>query len=1005
MASVSGPTNPYATSWVGSTTQTQTVASETPLAAGEFTPGTSQSAQSAGLPLPRQLDLEGMLQELRGKLDEQTFKSKLEEVRAQMEAAKVMQLGGLFGAMTDRWMAAGASVETQAEYRQNGVSWWDKQRATQALQQSGLNWHDAQELVEVSDAAMRGDPGAAARLSALAGRLAGSMGVDGFANAMKSLGQMMDSQWGWPLGGKTDDSMNTMLRGLMNSLAVVGTQAFGAAGGAIVASTLVPALAGRYAEDAMSEMGWQGGFWNMNWMEQQSAKADMKADFMLRFGAQVGAMTRQNDPSWQLTGFNAAALGFYGPLGMMAQHAADRQAAGDAWTQPMREARFVNVSGSDERAVEGMLRSAGMDATTADRLGTAVRAKLRGDPNADQMLRTAMAGLQAKGFANFDAIAQKLGALIKARAPGDDGQLLMLRGVMNAMATGGTAAFGPLGGLAVQAHLTGPLADAIANDRRDWNVGGFPFQPFARPREESATQLRMDFARQLGALTRLTADPFPTAAFSPLMLPWVGRLDDFAQAVQGQRLLQADGFQMAQEARRLGVQPWQIDQALSRATAGSDWQTGQMAREAVQSLLSGSPDAAFRMQMLGQRLAAEGPQALQRMLGSLAQALQQPGDPQSKLAMQGLARALAGAATSAFGPMGAAMVQRELALPLATTAAREHLGRMEAAGMLQGLSPFERSRLEGQLVDRELGAQLGRFAAYGSAGLGSARFANLEVMFPQLGAWMGGAFDLTLAQQFRFEARTDMEVRGAQPHQLDQMRSLLTAAGMDRQTAQLAVEAMRLDGANDPRAGAAMDQLAARLRGQGGIAGFQQLLGRLAGRLDDSSSLAGLAQGIAATLTEAGTRAFGIAGGLAASSALALPVATALANRDFMQQFQNGPFARLGGPQREEARQELLAGHLARMQQGLGGIAGAVAVGLDPSHPLHGVDPKSTNPVDYLKSILLAMMQREKTQEELDRVMQSLQDGNSVVMQMLMGKAGGGDVAGGLMLDQRFSMI
>ena len=1006
MASVSGPTHTPGIGWVtlGDTT-TKPADAETPLAAGDFVPQGQQGA--AGLPVPRSLDLEGMLTELRSKLDEQTFKSKLEELRTQMEAAKAMRLGGLFGAMTDRWMAAGADLETQAEYRQNGVSWWDKQRATQALQQSGVGWYEAQQMVDTAEAAMRGDPDATARLSALAGRLRDSMGLDGFRNAMQGLGRMMDGQWGWPLGGKTDDSMNTMLRGLMNTLAAAGTQAFGAAGGLAVMDTLVPALAGRYAEDAMSEMGWQSGFWSMGWTERQSATQDLKADFMARFGAQVGAMTRQNDPTWQLAGFNAAVLGFYGPLGAMAQHAVDRQAASDAWTQPVQEARFVNVSSSDERAVESMLRSAGMDAATADRLGTAVRAKLRGDPNADQMLRMALAGLQGKGLGSFESIVQKLGEQIKARAPGDDGQLLMLRGVMNAMAVGGTAAFGPVAGFAVQAHLSGPLADAIANDRRDWNLGGFPLQPFERPREESATQLRMDFARQLGGLTRLTADPFPVAPFSPLMMPFVGRLDAFAQSIQDQRLQQADGQQLAQQARQLGVQPWQVDNAVNRMLGGrTDWQTTQLARDAVQSLLSGSPDAAFRMQLLGQHLGAQGPQALERLLGGISQALQQPGgDPQSGLVTAAMARALACGAAWAFGPAGGAMVARELGTPLATAAAREQFGRMESAGLLQGLSQADRLRLQNQLVDRELGSQLTMLSAYGRNAADRAGFANLELMFPQLGSWMASALDLPLAQQFRFETRTDTEIRSAQPYQLDQMRNLLMGAGVDWQTAQLAVEAMRLDGANDPRAAMVMDQLAGRLRDQGGLAGFQQMLGRLAGRLDDSSSLAGLAQGMAATLTEAGTRAFGIQGGIAASTALALPVATALANRDFQQRVQTGPFAMLGGPQREQVRQELLSGHLARMQQGLGGIVGATAVGLDPSHPLNGVDPKSTDPMDYLKSILLAMMQREKTQEELDRVMQSLQDGNSVVMQMLMGQGQGMGAAGGLMLDQRFSMI
>ena len=53
------------------------------------------------------------------------------------------------------------------------------------------------------------------------------------------------------------------------------------------------------------------------------------------------------------------------------------------------------------------------------------------------------------------------------------------------------------------------------------------------------------------------------------------------------------------------------------------------------------------------------------------------------------------------------MVERELALPLATAAAREHLGRMEAAGMLQGMSQPERLQLQDQLVDRELASRLG----------------------------------------------------------------------------------------------------------------------------------------------------------------------------------------------------------------------------------------------------------------------------------------------------------
>lgn len=1007
MASVSGPTSTSGISWVPVSWGQDVVASETPLAAGEFAPQAQGSASGAGMALPRQLDLEGMLTELRSKLDEQTFRSKLEEIRNQIEAAKAMRLGGLFGAMTDRWMAKGADLETQAEYRQNGVSWWDKQRATQALQQSGVNYWDAHEMVETAEAAMRGDPDATARLTALAGRLRDSMGFDGFSKAMQSLGKMMDNQWGWPLGGKTDDSMNTMLRGLMNTLAAAGTQAFGAMGGIVVANNLVPALAGRYAEDAMSEMGWQSGFWNMSWTARESAKEDMKADFMQKFGVQVGAMSRQNDPTWQLFGFNAAVLGFYGPLGAMTQHAIDRQAASDAWTQPMQEARFVNVSSSDERAVESMLRSAGMDAATADRLGSAVRAKLRGDPNADQMMRTALAGLQAKGFGGFESIVQRLGELIKARSPGDDGQLLMLRGVMNAMAVGGTAAFGPMGGLAVQAHLSNPLADVIANDRRDWSYSGFPFQPFERPREESATQLRMDFARQLGGLTRLTANPYPVAPFNPLVLPAVGQLNAFGQSVQDQRLLQADGAQLVQEARLQGVQPWQIDNVMNRLVgAGMDWQTAQRARDAVQSLLSGSPDAEAKMQLLGQSLGAQGLPALEQMLGSVANIMHDSrGDPQAAVALKGLARALAGAASSAFGQAGNSMVVSKLTFGLADFAVDQHLARMEAAGMLRGLSPTERQRLEMDLTAKQLDPMSGILKAYGRSTDDRSRFSNLELMFPELGSWMGSALDMPAAERFRFQARTDIEIRNAQPHQLDQMRNLLMRSGMDVQTAQLAVEAMRLDGANDPRAASVMEQLSARLRDQGGLPRFQQMLGRLAGSLDDNFSLAGLAQGIAATLTEAGTRAFGVAGGVSAAQALQLPVATALANRDFQQRVQNGPFAMLSGSQREQVRQDLLSGHLARMQQGLDGIVGATLVGGDPEHPLHGVDPKSTDPMEYLKSILLAMMQRDKMQEELDRVMQQLHDGDSIVMQMLLGQQGQGMGMGGLMIDQRFSMI
>ena len=171
--------------------------------------------------------------------------------------------------------------------------------------------------------------------------------------------------------------------------------------------------------------------------------------------------------------------------------------------------------------------------------------------------------------------------------------------------------------------------------------------------------------------------------------------------------------------------------------------------------------------------------------------------------------------------------------------------------------------------------------------------------------------------------------------------------------------------------------------------------------------LAGLAQSLSATLTEAGTRAFGIAGGQAAIGALSLPVATALANRDFQQQVQNGPFRMLGSAQREQIRQELLAGHLDRLRGGLGGVAGATLVETDPSHPLHGVNPKATDPMEYLKALLLTMMQREQTQDALDKVLRQLQDGNSAVVQLLMGqgKSQGVEGIGGMMLDQRFSMI
>jgi hypothetical protein len=756
-------------------------------------------------------------------------------------------------------------------------------------------------------------------------------------------------------------------------------------------------------------MRWQGGFWQMSWADREATKGSLKADFMLKMGAQVGAMTRQNDPTWQLSGFNASVMGFYGPLGALGQHAIDRHAAAAAWEGPIREARYVNVSSSDERAVERMLRDSGLDAGTADRLGTAVRAKLRGDPNADHLMRMALVGLQSQGFGNFESIVQRLGQAIKNRPPGDDGQLLMLRGVMNAMAVGGTAAFGPIGGIAVQGLLANPLADAIANDRRDWNFGGFPFQPFERPREESATQLRMDFARQLGGLTRLTANPFPIVPFSPLILPWVGRMDDFRQALQDQRSLAADGFQLSQAARQLGVQPWQVDNVMSRLqSSGLDWQTSQMAREAVQSLLSGSPDAASKMQMLGQRLAAQGPQALQQMLGSLARAMPGlGGDPQTGLVLSAMTRVLTGAAASAFGRMGGDMVLHNLGLPQTEAAARLHLERMEGAGMFQGMSPQERRRFESDFIARALQPQLDTLAAYARLGIDRSPFAPMEAMFPQLGAWMAAALDLPLAQQFRFEARTDMEVLRAQPHQLDQMRNLLLNAGMDWQTAQLAVETMRLDAANDPRAAASMQALAGRLGSQGGLGGFQQMLGRLAGRLDDNSTLAGLAQGIAATLTEAGTRAFGIAGGQAAVATLSLPVATALAERDFRQQVDNGPFRLLSPGQREQLRHELLSGHLDRLRSGLGGVAGSTLVETDPSHPLHGVDPKATDGMDYLKALLLAMMQGEKTQEELDKVLRQLQDGNSAVVQLLMGQGKSQGIEGmaGLMLDQRFSMI
>ena len=751
MASVSGPTNPNAINWSALAQQPLTGTTATPLGAGEFAPEGQSTAHAGGLPAPRQFDLEGMLAELRSKLDGETFRSKIEEVKAQIQASRAQQLGGLFGAMNDQWMATGASLETQAEYRQNGVSWWDKQRAVQALDQSGLSHWEASQLVETAEAAMRGDVDAQAKLSQLVGTLRDSIGLDRFAGAMQKLGQMMGSQWGWPLGGKTDDSMNTMLRGLMNTLAAAGSQAFGAIGGAIVADTLLPAMADRYAENAYEDMRWQGGFWQMNWADQQASKDSLKAGFMLKMGAQVGAMTRQNDP---LAGFNASLLGFYGPLGALGQHAMDRQASAAAWEGPIREARYTHVSSSDERAVESMLRSAGLDAGTADRLGTAVRAKLRGDPNADNLMRMALAGLSSQGFGNFESILQRLGQAIKSRQPGDDGQLLMLRGVMNAMAVGGTAAFGPIGGIAVQGLLAGPMADAIANDRRDWNYGGFPYQPFQRPREKSATQLRMEFAQQLGGLTRLTANPFPSAAFSPLVLPWVGRMDDFMQSVRDQRGLQADGFQLAQAARQLGVQPWHVDNVMSRLQgSGMDWQTSRLAGEAVQSLLSGSPDAASKMQMLGQRLAAGGPQALQQLLGSLARALPGlGGDPQTALVLNAMTRVLTGAAGSAFGRMGGDVVMQILGLPQAQSEARRHLERMEGAGMLQGMSPIERQRLENDFIARALQPELGALGAYARLGIDRSPFAPMEAMFPQLGFWMASALDLPLAERFRFEA-------------------------------------------------------------------------------------------------------------------------------------------------------------------------------------------------------------------------------------------------------------
>ena len=81
-------------------------------------------------------------------------------------------------------------------------------------------------------------------------------------------------------------------------------------------------------------------------------------------------------------------------------------------------------------------------------------------------------------------------------------------------------------------------------------------------------------------------------------------------------------------------------------------------------------------------------------------------------------------------------------------------------------------------MSRELGAQLATLSAYGRIGTDRAHLVSLELMYPELGSWMGSALDLPLAQQFRFETRTDMEIRSAQPHQLDQMRDLLMGAGI-----------------------------------------------------------------------------------------------------------------------------------------------------------------------------------------------------------------------------------
>lgn len=976
--------------------------------AGEFTPPSSTTVAGGLLGLPASpfagFDLETQLQGLSDKFKQ--LQLDLAGVRAAPNIRQTLGVG-IAGAAAahqrtaDEFRAAGVGAELRREAAEAGVNWSDGWNLRHQLQGAGLDRQTAQLAADATMAALNGDPRAEAKLAALKDRL-GALGLPAFEKAMSRLGERLgnDTSALVRFGGSSDASSNVALKGLMATLTQAGTAAHGARGGSVVAEAMLDPVAERYAaapEQARGGPPWRAGavpYWERNLQASTpAARAEKAADIKAELGADLAALVRVGDPDWKASAEASPLLRMQDVLGGLRQARTDRADAAQALRETSLEASKVRIDGGDVRELTRVLQGAGLDGAVADKLARAVQAQLTNDPQASKLLDEVATALQAGpgGVEEFQEKLQALGQGIGQRGVMRDDMLAMLRGTANSLAAAATKAFGVEGGAAVQEALAGPLATAYAKDElrdKGHHFGLYGMGLHQRERKELEASLRKEFSSQLGAISRLTANPDAASPLPPALMPAMGYLEALQGRGQDNRAVET--AERGLRARTAELKPTaadfeRVDQALRQA--GLDSRTADLLGKAVEARLKGDPNASDLLAQVGDRLQANVGTArfgdIVERLGQRMGAFGQGG--KGALLAEAAVRGLAAAGTQAFGAPFGETVATELGRPLADRLMEERraqLGEHNGWPMFAHLAEPLMGRMQEDLRRGTVDG-LGSLVRVESGEVPP--FEPLKALFPGVAGLYEAREDRAQVDGARTAVRAAFRAEGAPSWQSQQIGNALRSAGLDADTAGLVSDALRSMLEGRPDAAQRMEALVSRLPAGGGLERFTAALDRLPDRLPDSGgSGSSVLRGLAMVLSEAATRAFGPAGGTAVEQQLVAPFAERMGRAAEAGMRQRGEAPAFDWANPQLLRSELTAGFAGDLAGDLAAVRRDTArqVAGDPTAVIDG-NPMGKKDYEFLQAFVMTQLQLAMAADQLQGVLRQMTEGGDAIATLI----------------------